>query len=348
MIGDPSGRSDERNLQTPEQIDRNAQAIRKQMELFFDFSAANAPVMLNNFDWIGQMGFIDWLREVGKHFTLAYMLAKDSVKRRLESEQGISYTEFSYMTLQAFDFLHLFDKHGCTLQIGGNDQWGNITAGVDLIRRLRQKPAYGLTLPLVTTSSGEKFGKSAGNALWLDPARTTPWDFYQYLVRQEDQDVDRFLKLYTFLPLERIRELEEATRTAPQKREAQQALAFEATRLVHGEATANEVRRAAEVVYHSEIKDLSDAVLAAAFASAPSTEISRSELEAGLDLPALLVRTKLAESKNKARQLLDSGAIYVNNVRVSADARLGLGHLASPSFIILRSGKKNYHLLRVR
>ena len=348
MIGDPSGRSDERNLQTAEQINHNAQCIKKQMERFFDFNSANAPAMLNNFDWIGSMGFIDWLRDVGKHFTIAYMLAKDSVKRRLESEQGISYTEFSYMTLQAYDFLHLFDKLGCTLQIGGNDQWGNITAGIELIHKLRQKQTFGLTLPLVTTSGGEKFGKSAGNALWLDPNRTSPWDFYQYLVRQEDQDVVRFLKLYTFLPLERIRELEESIKTAPEKREAQKALAFETTRLAHGDAVAREVQRAAEVVYHSEIKDLSDSVLASAFASAPSTEIPRIELEAGLDLPVLLTRTKLAESKNKARQLLESGAVYVNNVRVAADTRLGPAHLASPSFVILRSGKKNYHLLRIK
>jgi tyrosyl-tRNA synthetase len=347
MIGDPSGRSDERNLLTAEQIAANVRAVRRQLEHFLDFSGANPAKVLDNFDWIGRMSFIDWLRDVGKHFTVAYMQAKESVKRRLESEQGITYTEFSYMTLQAYDFLHLFDAEGCTLQVGGTDQWGNITAGIDLIRRLRQAQAYGITFPLVTTAAGEKFGKSAGNALWLDPARTSVWDFYQYLVRQEDRDVVRFLKLYTFLPPEQTAGLEQAVRERPEKREAQKALAFEVTKLVHGEAAAKEMVHAAEVVYHSEIKDISDATLAAVFASVPSTTLTRAELEAGIDLPTILTRTALAPSKAEARRLLQSGGIYVNNVRQAADARLGPGSLASPSFLVLRSGKKNYHLVRV-
>src|SRR5262249_21667922 len=204
MIGDPSGKSEERNLLTAEQIAQNVASMRRQMERFLDFSGPNPAVIVNNHDWIGPMSFIDWLRDVGKYFTVNYMTAKESVKRRLESEQGISYTEFSYMTLQAYDFLHLFDHFGCTLQVGGSDQWGNITAGMDLIRKLRQGTAYALTFPLVTTAAGEKFGKSAGNAMWLDPAPTSPWDFYQYLVRQEDRDVIRFLNLFTFLPKDQI------------------------------------------------------------------------------------------------------------------------------------------------
>jgi tyrosyl-tRNA synthetase len=347
MIGDPSGRSDERNLLSAEQIAHNVQAVRSQLARFLDFAGSNPAKLLDNYDWIGPLSFLDWLRQVGKHFTLGYMLAKESVKRRLESEQGISYTEFSYMTLQAYDFLHLFDAEKCLLQIGGTDQWGNITAGIDLIRRLRQAQAYGLTFPLVTTQAGEKFGKSAGNALWLDPKRTPVWDFYQYLVRQDDRDVVRFLNLYTFLPVAEIAELEQAVREQPEQRQAQKALAFEVTKLVHGEAAAREMVHAAEVVYHSEIKGISDETLAAVFASVPSTTIRRAELEVGLDLPTALTRTGLAASKAEARRLLQSGGVYVNNVRQGPEARLGPHSLASPSFIVLRTGKKNYHLVRV-
>jgi tyrosyl-tRNA synthetase len=346
MIGDPSGRSEERNLLGAEQIAHNVAAVRRQMERFLDFNGVNPALILDNLDWIGRMSFIDWLREVGKNFTVGYMLAKESVQRRLE--QGITYTEFSYMTLQAYDFLHLFDTHGCTLQIGGTDQWGNITAGIDLIRRLRQAQAFGLTMPLVTTSSGDKFGKSAGNALWLDAARTSPWDFYQYLVRQEDRDVIRFLKLYTFLPLEQIAELERAVREQPEKREAQKTLAWEVTQLVHGKDTAAEIAHAAEVVYQSEIKGISDQTLAAVFASVPSTTITWPELDGGIDLLAIFTRTGLASSKGEARRLQQAGGLYVNNVRQGPEGKLTRASLASESFIVLRTGKKNYHLIRVQ
>jgi tyrosyl-tRNA synthetase len=322
--------------------------VRRQLGHFLDFDGQNPAVMLNNHDWIGPMSFIDWLRRVGKSFTLGYMLAKDSVKRRLESEQGISYTEFSYMTLQAYDFLYLCEHHGCRLQVGGTDQWGNISAGIDLIRRQRAEQAYGLNFPLVTTASGEKFGKSAGNAVWLDAGRTSPWDFYQYLIRQDDRDVVRYLNFFTFLPPERIAELEQAVRERPEKREAQKALAFEVTKIVHGEATAREQEHAADVVYHSEIKGVSDETLAAVFASAPSSVLSRAELEAGLDLLAALVRTGLASSKGEARRLLQAGGVYVNNVRQGPEGRLSPDSLASASCIVLRSGKKNYHLIRVQ
>jgi tyrosyl-tRNA synthetase len=346
MVGDPSGRSEERNLLTREQIAANVLAVRRQMERFLAFDGPNPATILDNFDWIGSFSFLDWLRDVGKHFTVAAMLAKESVQRRLEG--GISYTEFSYMTLQAYDFLHLFTNHGCTLQVGGSDQWGNITAGIDLIRRVRQGQAYGITFPLVTTSGGEKFGKTAGNALWLDPRRTSPWDFYQYLVRQDDRDVIRFLNLYTFLHAEAIREMERAVREEPHKREAQKRLAFEVTALVHGREVAGEMAHAAEVVYQSEIKGISDTTLAAVFASVPSTTVTRPELAAGIPLLDLLLRTGLASSKGEARRLLQSGAIYVNNMRQGHDVKLGTDNLASPSFIVLRSGKKNYHLVRVQ
>ncbi len=347
MIGDPSGRSEERNLLGTEQIERNVAGVRAQLARFLDFEGDNPAQMLNNFDWIGPMRFVDWLREVGKYFTVNYMLAKDSVQSRLRSEAGISYTEFSYMTLQAYDFLYLFDHHDCRLQVGGNDQWGNITAGIDLIRKLRQQPAYGLTFPLITTSTGEKFGKSAGNAIWLDRTRTSPWDFYQYLVRQDDRDVIRLLKIFTFVPLERIAELEEAVRDRPERREAQKTLAFEVTSIVHGRDTAEEMARAAEIVYGSEIKNLSDETLGAVFASVPSTTLTRSELEAGIDLIDLLARTGLTKSKGEARRLLSAGGVYLNNLRINEPVKLSPEHLASASLLVLRTGKKNYHLVRV-
>lgn len=346
MVGDPSGRSEERNLLTHEQIAANVRAVRLQMERFLAFDGPNPATILDNLDWIGEFSFLDWLRDVGKHFTIAAMIAKESVQRRLEG--GISYTEFSYMTLQAYDFLHLFTNHGCTLQVGGSDQWGNITAGIDLIRRVRQDQAYGITFPLVTTSSGEKFGKTAGNALWLDPRRSSPWDFYQYLIRQDDRDVIRFLNLYTFLPAQAIGELEQAVREEPHKREAQKRLAFEVTALVHGQEAAKEMAHAAEVVYHSEIKGISDNTLAAVFASVPATTVTRAELVAGIPLIDLLLRTSLASSKGEARRQLQSGAVYINNIRQGNEVSLGIDHLASTSFIVLRSGKKNYHLVRVQ
>ncbi|MBM4395835.1 MAG: tyrosine--tRNA ligase [Deltaproteobacteria bacterium] len=347
MIGDPSGRSSERNLLSRDEIERNKAAVKRQMQRLIDFEGDNPALLLDNNDWIGAMSFVDWLRDVGKHFPLSYMLAKESVRSRLESESGLSYTEFSYMTLQAYDFLHLSDAHGCGLQVGGNDQWGNITAGMDLIRKVRGKSAHGLCFPLVTTSSGEKFGKSAGNAIWLDPARTTPWDFYQYLVRQDDRDVVRLLKLYTFLPLDRIAELAGQVDSDPERREAQRALALEVTRLLHGEDVAREVSRAAEVVYYSEIKDLSDETLSSVFADVPSVVVARPELEAGIDLVDLLVRASLSSSRGEAKRLLQSGGVYVNNVRADLGARVSSAHLASPSFLVLRAGKKRQCLVRV-
>jgi tyrosyl-tRNA synthetase len=348
MVGDPSGRSEERNLLSSEQVDRNVVSVRAQLERLLDFAGPNPATVLNNNEWIAPIHFTDWLRNVGKHFTVNYMLAKESVKRRLDDEQGISYTEFSYLTMQAYDFLHLFDQFGCRLQCGGSDQWGNITAGIDLVRRLRHETVWGLTCPLVTTSTGEKFGKTAGNALWLNPACTSPWDFYQYLVRQDDGDVVRFLNLYTFLPRARVEELAEAVQCAPERREAQRVLAFEVSRMVHCESVAREMERAAAIFYGSEIKNLSDSTLASVFASVPSTEIGWAELDAGIDVIDLLARAGLTSSKGEARRLIKSGGAYVNNVRVAGEMKIRRANLASESFIVLRSGKTTYHLIRAR
>jgi tyrosyl-tRNA synthetase len=349
MVGDPSGKSDERNLLMPDDVAKNVEGVKAQMGRFLDFTGDNAATILDNNEWISKMSFIDWLREVGKYFTVNYMLAKESVKKRLgDSESGISYTELSYMTMQAYDFLYLFDNYNCTLQGGGSDQWGNITAGIDLIRKLRQSSAYGLTFHLITTATGEKFGKTAGNAVWLDKSLTSSWDFYQYLVRTDDRDVIRFLKLYTFLTINEIDKLEQSMTTVPEKREAQKALAFEVTRIVHGEDTAQEMTRAAEVVYGTEIKNVSDETLSSVFAGVPSSELRYTELEAGIELIGLFVKTGMVKSRSETMRLLKSGGIYVNNVRVADNINIGRKHLASESFIILRTGKKNYHLVSVK
>jgi tyrosyl-tRNA synthetase len=339
MVGDPSGRSDERNLLTIEQVKQNAQGVRQQLSRFLDFDGPNAAVMVDNYDWTSKMSFIDWLRDVGKYFTVNYMVAKESVKSRMQSEQGISYTEFSYMTMQAYDFLHLHDAYGCRLQGGGSDQWGNITAGTDLIRRLRQTQAYGLTFPLITTASGAKFGKSAGNAIWLDSARTSPWDFYQYLVRQEDRDVPRFLRLYTFLPEERIAELEQELATRPEKRVAQKALAYEVTAIVHGADVAREMQEQAESVYGAQ--------KAAGAARIVKAEIAASQLDSGMDIVELMMVAGMAKSKGEARRLLEGGGVYVSESRVAVGAKITREHVSAESLIELRSGKKNYFPVHV-
>jgi tyrosyl-tRNA synthetase len=347
MVGDPSGRSDERNLLSAGQVKQNAEGVRQQLSHFLDFEGPNAAVMVDNYDWTSRMSFIDWLRDVGKYFTVNYMVAKESVKSRMQSEQGISYTEFSYMTMQAYDFLHLYDQFGCKLQGGGSDQWGNITAGIDLIRRLRQTQAYGLTFPLITTASGAKFGKSAGNALWLDAGRTSPWEFYQYLVRQDDRDVARFLRIYTFLPDAQIEELEQQIAAQPEQRAAQKTLAYEVTAIVHGAEVAREIQRAAEIVYDDRIQGISDRTLRDVFASVPSVDVAASQVSAGIDILDLIVQSGMVKSKGEGRRLLDAGGVYVNNLRVAGGTRITPDHLASESLIVLRSGKKNYFLVHV-
>ncbi|SPE28939.1 Tyrosine--tRNA ligase [Candidatus Sulfopaludibacter sp. SbA3] len=336
MVGDPSGRSDERNLLSPDQVKENAEGVRKQLSHFLDFDGPNAAVMVDNYDWTSRMSFIDWLRDVGKYFTVNYMVAKESVKSRMQSEQGISYTEFSYMTMQANDFLYLFDHHGCRLQGGGSDQWGNITAGTDLIRRLRQQQAYGLTFPLITTASGAKFGKSAGNALWLDAERTSPWEFYQYLVRQDDRDVARFLRIYTFLPDAEIEELEQQIAEHPEQRAAQKALAYEVTAIVHGADVAREMQTEAQNLYGGGTSKI------------VAAEVAASQLEEGMEILDLMLLTPMVKSKGEGRRLLDAGGVYVNDARVAAGTKITLAHRNAESFIALRSGKKNYFLVQVK
>ena len=349
LIGDPSGKSQERQLLSEEIIAANTEAIRKQMERFLDFDGANAAVMVDNADWTRDVSYLAWLRDVGKYFSVNYMLNKESVRRRIEDRtQGISYTEFSYMLIQANDFLALYDRHGCTLQVGGNDQWGNITAGIDLIQKRRQVQAYGITFPLLTTASGEKFGKSEGNAVWLDPEKTSPYNLYQFWIRTDDRDVVRYLKYFTFLPVEDIEEIGKSVDEAPEKREAQRVLAEESTRMIHGEEGLANARRASEVLFGGEIADFSDRELSDIFNDVPSSDIECGELEAGIGVLAMFTKAGLTRSNGQAMQLVKQGGAYINNRRVD-DSRLVLTpeHLASESMMVLRSGKKKYHLVKV-
>jgi tyrosyl-tRNA synthetase len=345
MIGDPSGRDSERSLLTNEEIQRNCDAIRAQLGSFLEFGGDGA-LLLDNNDWIGPITFVEWLRDVGKYFSVNYMIAKESVRKRLEErEQGISYTEFSYMLLQAFDFAYLNAQYGCALQIGGNDQWGNITAGIDLVHKRGQGDAFGLTVPLMTTSTGEKFGKSAGNSVWLSAERTPPYQFYQYWLRTDDRDAGRWLRAFTFLDLEEIAAIEAAHAAAPEKRLAQARLATEVTRLVHGDAGVAAAERATAVLFGAEISGLSDADLAGIFADVPSSVRARADLDAGLPLVDALTGT-LCESKSQARRLIAQGGVYVNNRRIEAERDLTIDDLATETSLVLRSGKKSYHVLR--
>lgn len=349
MIGDPSGKSEERQLMNEEIIEVNIAAIKKQLERFLDIGGSNAAIMVNNADWTKDISYIGWLRDIGKHFSIKYMLNKESVRRRIEDRsQGISYTEFSYMLIQANDFLELYDRYGCTLQVGGNDQWGNITAGIELIQRKRHKQAYGITFPLMETSSGEKFGKTAGNAIWLDPEKTSPYNLYQYWIRTNDRDAVRYLKYFTFLSMDEIVELEKTVREAPEKREAQRILAEESTRMIHGEEGLKRARRASEVLFGGEISDFSDRELLDIFADVPSSTVLRDELEKGIGILTMFTRAGLSKSNSQALQMLKHGGVYVNNVRVD-DQRtiLSFGNLASDSIMVLRGGKKRYHMVKI-
>ena len=348
MIGDPSGRSDERNLLTPEAVTENLTSIKQQMARFMTFEGDNAAVMVDNNEWIGKMSFVEWLRDVGKYFTVNYMLAKDSVRTRMGGESGISYTEFSYMTMQAYDFLFLYDHHQCTVQCGGNDQWGNITAGIELVRRTRAVPVYGITFPLITTSSGEKFGKSAGNAVWLDSERTSVYQFYQYWIRTEDSDVERFLKFFTFLPLERINEICDEHRNAPERRNGQKILAAEVTRLVHGDDGLERAMTASSALFGGDIRDLNAVELQEVFHDVPNSEVTRQKLCDGVPLTHLLCENGICVSKSEARRMTDQGAIYVNNVRANeSDRVVNSDDILAGSNVVIRKGKKDFHLIRI-
>lgn len=347
MIGDPSGKSAERVLLTQEVVDRNLVGMGAQLERFLDFGEApNAAIMVNNYDWLGKWSIVDFLRDVGKHFPLGYMLGKDSVRRR--EEAGISYTEFSYMLLQAADFAELHRRYDCTLQVGGGDQWGNITAGVEYLRRSAGVTAHGMTTPLLMTASGVKFGKTEAGAVWLSAERTSPYQLYQYFLNADDRDVLTYLNYFTLLSDERLAELARAVAERPERREAQRVLAEEVTRLVHGEAALAGAQRASQVLFGGEVAGLSDQVLAEIFADAPSIELPRARLAAGLPLLDLLVEARAVGSKGEGRTLIRGGGLYLNNERVTEEGMvLTEANLASEHALVVRAGKKKYYLVRV-
>jgi len=350
MIGDPSGKAQERQLLSREQVEANVEAIKVQMGRFLDFQVKGNPArILNNADWLMSISLIEFLRDIGKHFTVNYMMAKDSVKSRLEREEGISYTEFSYMLLQAYDFLHLFEHHGCKLQAGGSDQWGNITAGVELIRRMQGKRAYGLVYPLVTSAGGVKLGKTESGTVWLDPNRTSPYRFYQFWLNQDDADVINYLKYFTWLGKPEIEEIEHKVKEHPERREAQRTLAQEMTRIAHGEAALAGAEQASRVLFGGEIAGLSAGDIQDIFADVPSTRVPKQAFEAeGMDVVDLLQTVGLVRSKGEARRLIAGGGIYANNVRVGDESeRVSLADAIDGQFLVLRKGKKTYHVVQV-
>jgi len=350
MIGDPSGRTDERRLLSREEIEANIAAIKLQLAHFLDFEVKTNPAQLvNNADWLLSLNLVDFLRDIGKHFTINYMIAKDSVKTRLEREEGISFTEFSYMLLQSYDFLHLHDHFGVTLQTGGSDQWGNITAGAELIRRTRGKSAGGLVYPLITKSDGTKFGKTASGAVWLSAERTSPYRFYQFWFNTDDRDVINYLKFFTWLDARTIAELEAAIKEKPEQREASRRLAREMTRIVHDETALGKAEQAAQVLFGGEIAGLTGAEVADIFADVPSGEVSGEKLKGdGLPLAELLVSTETVASKGEARRAIEGGGVYLNNRRISDPAgRVTVSDAVDDRFLVLRHGRKNYRLVRI-
>jgi len=348
LIGDPSGKSDERRLLSNAEVEANLPGIRAQLERFLDFDGPNAAVMVNNADWLGAMPLLDFLREVGKHFSINVMLAKESVRARLEDrEHGMSFTEFSYSLLQAYDFLHLSDTYDCTLQVGGSDQWGNMVAGMDLVRRLRNRPAYALTFPLVTKADGSKFGKSESGNVWLDPARTSPYKFYQFWFNQADADVARWLRYFTFLSRDEVADYERQVQEAPEQRAAQRRLAEEVTRLVHGETALDNALCASRAMFGGDLGGLDDATLEDVFDDVPASELDRRELGQARPVIDVLVECGVFQSKGEARRLIKSGGLYLNNQRVdSDDVKLTDQSLCSQRIAVVRKGKKNYHLLK--
>jgi tyrosyl-tRNA synthetase len=340
MIGDPGGRSEERNLLSSDELAENIAGVRAQLDGFLP-----GAILEDNAEWLKRMNVLDFLRDVGKHFTVNQMVAKESVKTRFEGrDQGISYTEFSYMLLQAADYLHLFDTHGCNLQMGASDQWGNIVTGIELIRKVRGKSAYGLTSPLVLRPDGTKFGKSVSGAVWLDAGRTSPYAMYQFFVRSDDSVVGTYLRYFTWLPRPRIEELDAATAEHPERREAQRALAWEVTALVHGKAEADRAEHASAVLFSEEIAGLDESTLIDVFAEAPSTTKARE----AVGLVDLLAETGLASSRSDARRHLQAGAVYVNNRKiVDVDAALDPAtDTIHGRYAILRRGKASQHLIR--
>jgi tyrosyl-tRNA synthetase len=351
MIGDPSGRSSERNLMTEEQIEANLVKVKAQLASVLDFEVKSNPaVMVNNYDWLSKLKLLEFLRDTGKHFTVNYMLAKDSVKSRLERDDGISYTEFSYMLLQAYDYLHLHDEYGCTMQTGGSDQWGNIVAGVELIRKVHGKKVNAMVFPLITQADGSKFGKTAaGTNAWLDPKRTSPYRFYQFWLNTDDADVINYMQYFTWLTQSEIAEYQHLVDERPEQREAQRRLAQELTRMIHGETAVSKAEQAAQVLFGGDLDGLDATDIADIFAEVPSSELPKTEL-AGDGYPAvtLLADSGLAQSKGDAKRTIKGGGVYLNNQRIEDPGQMvTVNDAIEGQFLVLRKGRKKYHLVKI-
>lgn len=345
LIGDPSGKKEERKLQTIEQVQKNVQGIQKQLEQIFDFSGENGAVMANNYDWVSSIDLISFLRDYGKNIGVNYMLAKDTIASRLDT--GISFTEFTYTILQAIDFYHLYKNFDCKMQIGGSDQWGNITTGLEMIRKMAGEgaKAYGMTIPLVTKADGTKFGKTEGGAIWLDPEKTTPYEFYQFWVNTADADVIKYLKFFTFVEKSEIEALEISVNEEPHLRKAQRKLAEEMTRLIHGEAALEQALKITEALFSGDISSLSVDEIEQGFKDVPSYQHDSDEMA----LVEVLVAGKISSSKRQAREDIQNGAISINGERVT-DVQYNLeeNDKIGGKFTVIRRGKKKYHLVEYK
>lgn len=356
MIGDPSGKSNERNLLTEATLLHNQNALKKQLANFLDFEGdtQNAAVMVNNYDWMKNFSFLEFIRDVGKHITVNYMMSKDSVKKRLSSDssEGMSFTEFTYQLVQGYDFLHLYRELDCTLQMGGSDQWGNITTGTELIRRIGDGKGYALTCPLITKADGTKFGKTESGNIWLDPERTSPYKFYQYWLNTSDEDAERFIKIFTFLSKEEIEDLVRAHKEAPHQRRLQRKLAEEITVMVHSREEYDNAVKASEVLFGKstadDLKNLNEATFLDVFEGVPQAKVSREDVEAGLDMiAALSAKTEFLSSNGEARRALKENAISVNKEKVSEDYTITPNDLLNNKYVILNKGKRNTYIIRV-
>jgi tyrosyl-tRNA synthetase len=341
LIGDPSGKAGERQLNAQEQVLEWADRLKAQVRVFLDFDQA---ILADNYEWLSRLHLISFLRDVGKHFPLGVMIAKESVRSRMtSSDEGISFTEFSYQVLQAYDFMALHERHGCTLQLGGTDQWGNITAGVELVRRVKGAAVYGMTLPLVTKTDGTKFGKTESGTIWLDPSKTSAYEMYQFWLNTSDDDVIKYLKYFTFLTRDEVEALEMTIRAAPEQREAQRVLAREVTALAHGRSAVSEADAISRALFSGDLASLTELQLDQVCRATPTTLLARGEIE-GLGVVDFLVRLGVATSRREARELLSSSAISVNGRRVTGvDEVLGQQSTLFGRFIVVRKGKKSYH-----
>lgn len=358
MIGDPSGKSAERNLLSEEELQRNMQGIKNQLMRFLDFDnqGDNAAEIVNNYDWMKEFSFLSFIRDIGKHITVNYMMAKDSVKKRFdpkENTEGMSFTEFSYQLIQGYDFLHLYRQKQCTLQMGGSDQWGNITTGTEMIRRIAGGKAYAMTCPLITKADGTKFGKSEGGNIWLDPQRTSPYKFYQYWLNTSDQDAERYIKIFTMLGREEIEKLIEAHRENPHKRELQKVLAQQVTMMVHSGQELENAVKASEILFGNstseDLKNLSEQTFLDIFEGVPQSEVSLEDVEQGLDMIAALSgKTNFLKTNSEARRALKENSISVNKEKVGEDYVITTKDVLLNRFILLQRGKKNYFIIKIK